>query len=173
MDGELVDVISNMGLVRAFGMTFREQKRFGATVKAEMVARQQSLLYLEKLRLLHAVDHRAAVGRAARLGAVAVGPGQGDLGRHRARQLARLHDPARHARSGGRARRCHAARGAARGSRAARCSSRTACRDRDGATELVPQGGRVDFEGVTFAYPRRRPILDTSICISSRASASG
>ena len=43
-----------MGLVRAFGMTFREQRRFGATVKAEMDARQGSLLYLEKLRLLHA-----------------------------------------------------------------------------------------------------------------------
>src|SRR5258708_16429196 len=55
VDGELVDVISNMGLVRAFGMTFREQQRFGATVKAEMEARQQSLLYLASLRLLHPV----------------------------------------------------------------------------------------------------------------------
>jgi ATP-binding cassette subfamily B protein len=32
--------------------------------------------------------------------------------------------------------------------------------DRSDAVELVPQGGRIDFESVTFAYPRRRPILD-------------
>lgn len=55
VDGELVDVIGNMALVHAFGMTLREEKRFGQTVKAEMDAREQSLFYLEKLRLLHAV----------------------------------------------------------------------------------------------------------------------
>jgi ATP-binding cassette subfamily B protein len=44
VDGELVDVISNMSLVRAFGMTFREQMRFGGKVREEMSARQQSLL---------------------------------------------------------------------------------------------------------------------------------
>ncbi|MDL5472223.1 hypothetical protein, partial [Klebsiella pneumoniae] len=49
VDGELVDVIGNMSLVRAFGMTLREQRRFGKTVKAELNARQASLLYLEKL----------------------------------------------------------------------------------------------------------------------------
>ncbi len=32
--------------------------------------------------------------------------------------------------------------------------------DREGATELKATGGRVDFEAITFAYPRRRPILD-------------
>ncbi|MDR3098998.1 MAG: ATP-binding cassette domain-containing protein, partial [Paraburkholderia sp.] len=32
--------------------------------------------------------------------------------------------------------------------------------DRDDASELVAQGGQVDFEGVTFAYPHRKPILD-------------
>jgi len=32
--------------------------------------------------------------------------------------------------------------------------------DREGAVELTTRGGRVDFENVTFAYPRRRAILD-------------
>ena len=32
--------------------------------------------------------------------------------------------------------------------------------DREDAVPLRTSGGRVDFEGVTFAYPRRRPILD-------------
>lgn len=55
VDGELVDVIGNMGVVRAFGATFREQRRLGARIGAEMDARRASLLYLERLRLLHAV----------------------------------------------------------------------------------------------------------------------
>ena len=55
VDGELVDVIGNMGVVRAFGATFREQKRIGATIGVEMGARRTSLLYLERLRLIHAV----------------------------------------------------------------------------------------------------------------------
>jgi ATP-binding cassette subfamily B protein len=54
MDGELVDVIGNMGVVRAFGATLRERRRFAREVGQEMTARRISLLYLEKLRLIHA-----------------------------------------------------------------------------------------------------------------------
>ena len=55
VDGELVDVISNMAVVRAFGATLREHRRINAAVGTEMAARRRSLLYLEKLRLIHAV----------------------------------------------------------------------------------------------------------------------
>ncbi len=55
VDGELVDVIGNIGVVRAFGATLRESKRIGETIGEEMSARHSSLKYLEKLRLLHAV----------------------------------------------------------------------------------------------------------------------
>ena len=55
VDGELVDVIGNFSVVRAFGAVVRERIRMGATVGREMRARQRSLLYLERLRLLHAV----------------------------------------------------------------------------------------------------------------------
>jgi ATP-binding cassette subfamily B protein len=55
VDGEMVDVISNMPLVRAFCGLGREHTRFDETVGDEMAARQRSLFYLEKLRLLHAV----------------------------------------------------------------------------------------------------------------------
>ncbi len=55
VDGELVDIISNMAVVRAFGATFREHSRINGAVGAEMTARRRSLLYLEKLRLVHAV----------------------------------------------------------------------------------------------------------------------
>ena len=55
VDGEMVDVVTNMPLVRAFGGVLREHRRFDATVDREMEARQRSLLYLEKLRIIHAV----------------------------------------------------------------------------------------------------------------------
>ena len=54
VDGEMVDVINNMPLVRAFCGIGREHKRFDATVDREMTARGRSLRYLEKLRLSHA-----------------------------------------------------------------------------------------------------------------------
>jgi ATP-binding cassette, subfamily B, bacterial len=56
VDGELVDVINNMPLVRAFGATLRERERFGSRVDHEMEARGRSLRYLEKLRVLHAAS---------------------------------------------------------------------------------------------------------------------
>jgi len=55
VDGEMVDVISNMPLVRAFCGIRREHRRFDETVNRELTARRRSLLYLEKLRLGHAV----------------------------------------------------------------------------------------------------------------------
>ena len=54
IDGEMVDVISNVSLVRAFGGRRREHRRFDGVVDLELTARQRSLRYLEKLRLIHA-----------------------------------------------------------------------------------------------------------------------
>jgi ATP-binding cassette subfamily B protein len=54
VDGELVDVINNMPLVRAFGATLRERERFGQRVGHETAARGRSLRYLERLRVFHA-----------------------------------------------------------------------------------------------------------------------
>ncbi len=55
VDGEMVDVVTNMPLVRAFGGFLREHHRFDATVDREMEARRKSLFYLEKLRIFHAI----------------------------------------------------------------------------------------------------------------------
>ncbi len=55
VDGEMVDVVSNMGLARAFGRIGYERRRFDATVSCELVARRRSLRHLEKLRLAHAL----------------------------------------------------------------------------------------------------------------------
>jgi ATP-binding cassette, subfamily B, bacterial len=54
VDGEMVDVIGNIALVKAFGGLQREHCRFNATVNRELTARSRSLRYLEKLRLMHA-----------------------------------------------------------------------------------------------------------------------
>jgi ATP-binding cassette subfamily B protein len=55
VDGEMVDVIGNLPVVRAFGGIVREHRRFDATLDRELGARQRSLRYLERLRLLHAI----------------------------------------------------------------------------------------------------------------------
>ena len=55
VDGELLDIINNMPLVRAFGATRRERVRFSQRMEGEMSSRSRSLRYLEKLRLIHAV----------------------------------------------------------------------------------------------------------------------
>jgi ATP-binding cassette subfamily B protein len=55
VDGEMVDVVGNMPLVRAFSGFAREHRRFDTTIDREMDARRRSLLYLEKLRIFHAL----------------------------------------------------------------------------------------------------------------------
>jgi ATP-binding cassette, subfamily B, bacterial len=54
VDGEMVDVLGNMPIVRAFCGLGREQRRFDTIIDQEMTARRSSLLYLERLRILHA-----------------------------------------------------------------------------------------------------------------------
>jgi ATP-binding cassette subfamily B protein len=55
VDGELTDVVGNMTIVKAFGGITREHRRFDATVRREMAARERSLRYLEYLRIAHAL----------------------------------------------------------------------------------------------------------------------
>jgi ATP-binding cassette subfamily B protein len=66
VDGEMVDVVSNMALVKSFCGIMREQDRFDATIDREMASRRRSLIYLEKLRLAH-----AAITAAFTIGLVA------------------------------------------------------------------------------------------------------
>ena len=54
VSGDLTDVVSNIGLVRAFGATRREQQRLSIKIEDEMQAQRASLRSLERLRLFHA-----------------------------------------------------------------------------------------------------------------------
>jgi ATP-binding cassette subfamily B protein len=159
VDGELVDIISNMNVVRAFGATLRERTRIGETVGIEMASRRSSMIYLEKLRLIHAV---ATVLLTAGMVAWAITmwrAGQASAGDlvmlvslgftilHGTRDLAvALVDLTQH----------------------------VARLDEAVATLLVPHGlpdaagarvlqgglGRVEFRAVRFAYPGRASVLD-------------
>ncbi len=55
VSGSLTDVVANIGLVRAFGAARREQVRLSEDIAHEMSAQRESLLALERLRLLHAI----------------------------------------------------------------------------------------------------------------------
>jgi ATP-binding cassette subfamily B protein len=55
VSGDLSDIISNIGLVRAFGAERREQQRLSSQIQDEMQAQVASLRSLERLRLFHAV----------------------------------------------------------------------------------------------------------------------
>ena len=158
VDGELVDVIGNMGVVRAFGATFREQKRIGATIGVEMGARRASLLYLERLRLIHAVITATLIAGVVAWGILLWQQGQATVGDlvlitalsfgilHCTRDLAvALVDLTQHVA------RLEEAIGS--------LLTEHELPDRPDARPLRPGAGEVTFEQVRFAYPGRAPVL--------------
>ena len=158
VDGELVDVISNMGVVRAFGATFREQRRIGATIGVEMGARRAGLLYLERLRLIHAVITAALIIGVVSWGILLWQRGQASVGDlvlitalsisilHATRDLAvALVDLTQHIA------RLEEAIGS--------LLTPHELPDRPGARRLLSGPGEVTFEKVRFAYPGRASVL--------------
>jgi ATP-binding cassette, subfamily B, bacterial len=158
LDGELVDVVANMSVVRAFGATFREQHRIGGRVTREMAARSRSLRYLEKLRLVH-----ASLTALLTAGVVAVGillwqAGQatvGDIALFTALAMTILNST-----------RDLAVALVNLTQQVARLSEAIAALlvphelpDSAGARQLLQGAGRVSFESVSFAYPARPAVL--------------
>ena len=175
VDGELVDVIGNMHVVRAFGATLREHKRLGAELDQEMRARTKSLLYLEKLRLLHAAMTAAITAGLLFWGVMMWRAGTGTAGDlvlitsmgftilHGTRDLAvALVDLTQNI---ARLEEAVTAVGAPH-----------ALTDAAGARALASAGGRVEFASVRFAYPGREPILnglDLTIEVGQRVGLVG
>jgi ATP-binding cassette subfamily B protein len=159
VDGEMVDVVANMLLVRAFGGLRREHRRIEATLGREMTARERSLRYLEKLRLLHAaitvVLTIAVLAWAVALwqrgeattGDVVLVATLGFVILHATRDLAvALVDVTQHM---------------------ARLSEAIATllvshglRDHPAATALPRPRGRIAFADMRFAYPDGRTVFD-------------
>ena len=54
VDGDMIDVVSNMTVVKAFGRLRSEHLRLAGVINKEMRARKQSLYFLERLRIFHA-----------------------------------------------------------------------------------------------------------------------
>ena len=158
VDGELVDVIGNFGVVRAFGATFREQSRIGHTIDREMTARRGSLYYLEHLRLIHAVLTALLTAGVVAWGILLWQRGQASVGDlvlitalaftilHGTRDLAvALVDLTQHIA------RLEEAIGA--------LLTPHELPDRPNADVLRPGRGEVVFEHVGFAYPGRAAVL--------------
>ncbi|RAI43640.1 ABC transporter ATP-binding protein [Rhodoplanes roseus] len=159
VDGEMIDVIGNMSLVKMFCGLGREHRRFDDTLDREMTARRRSLRYLERIRLFHAVVTIVlTVGLLAwavllwQRGAATAGQVVlvGTLGLsilNATRDLAvALVDVTQHM---------------------ARLSEALATmlvphvlRDHPQASTLVRNGASVTFEGVSFGYPGGRPVFD-------------
>jgi ATP-binding cassette subfamily B protein len=158
VDGELVDVIGNFGVVRAFGATFREQRRIGAQMDREMAARRRSLYSLEHLRLIHAVLTAMLTASVVAWAILLWQRGEASVGDlvlvtalsfsilHGTRDLAvALVDLTQHVA------RLDEAIGA--------LLTPHELPDRAGAYAMVPGRGEVTFEHVTFAYPTRASVL--------------
>jgi ATP-binding cassette subfamily B protein len=158
VDGELVDVIGNFSVVRAFGMLRREQRRIGDTIGNEMGARRRSLFYLERLRLVHAVLTVLASGGVIVWGVTLWQHGQASVGDlvlitslaftilHCTRDLAvALVDLTQHVA------RLEEAIGS--------LLIPHELPDRPGAQPFQPGRGEVTFEQVRFAYPGRDAVL--------------
>src|SRR5690242_16726814 len=158
VDGEMVDIVSNMSLVKAFCGIGRELKRFDAMVGCEITARRRSLRYLEKLRLAHALITAAfTIGLlawavmlwqdgAATPGDVVLACTLGLSVLHATRDLAvALVDVTQHM---------------ARLSEAlATLLVQHGLRDDPEAAPLVKRGAVIQLEDVTFAYPDGHPVF--------------
>jgi ATP-binding cassette, subfamily B, bacterial len=167
VDGELVDVIGNFHVVRAFGATFRERGRLAGCIESEMRARRRSLFYLERLRLIHAVvtallaagligwglhlweQHRASPGDVLLIASLGV------MILHATRDLAvALVDLTQHV---------------ARLQEATEAVLEPHAMPEPAHAPVLREGpGEVRFAGATFAYPGRPPVLrDFNLTIHS------
>ncbi|WP_120008943.1 ABC transporter ATP-binding protein [Teichococcus vastitatis] len=158
LDGDTVDVVGNIAMVRVFGATMRERRRIAAAVEDEISAHRRSLWSMEWLRLIHAVltvllvaatlaaglwlwrQGRASVGDVALLATLSLTI----LNATRDLAVALVEFTQLSARLEEALRALLVPHG---------------LRDRPGAVPLKPGAGGIHVQGVCFAYPDRMPVL--------------
>jgi len=62
VDGDMIDVVSNISVVKAFGRLRSEHRRLAGVIGREMRARTRSLYFLERLRIFHAATTAVLTG---------------------------------------------------------------------------------------------------------------
>jgi ATP-binding cassette subfamily B protein len=159
VSGDLTDVVSNIGLVRAFGAIGREKKRLSKSIGKEMSAQRKSLRSLERLRLFHAISvflvtvvvlvWSVTLWRAGQIttGDVVLTTTLGFTVLHASRDLAMaLVELVQHFAKLGEAVRV--------------LGLPHEMVDAPGAMPLIPLGGAVSFVNVSFNYPDGEPVLE-------------
>jgi ATP-binding cassette subfamily B protein len=157
--GDLTDVVSNIGLVRAFGAIVREKARLSRSIGREMSAQRKSLRSLERLRLFHAISvflvtvvvlvWSVTLWRAGQIttGDVVLTTTLGFTVLHASRDLAMaLVELVQHFAKLGEAIRV--------------LGLPHEMVDAPGAMPLIPLGGAVSFVNVSFGYPDGEPVLE-------------
>jgi ATP-binding cassette subfamily B protein len=157
--GDLTDIVSNMGLVRAFGAARREQERLSRKIGHEMSAQRESLRSLERLRIFHALSvfvvtagvlvWAVMLWRAGEIttGGVVLTTSLGFTVLHASRDLAMaLVEVVQHF--------------AKLGEAVAVLGLPHEIADAPGAVPLIPLGGSISFENVDFRYPDGEQVLE-------------
>jgi ATP-binding cassette subfamily B protein len=158
VSGDITDVVSNIGLVRAFGAARREQDRLTRKIEGEMSAQRDSLRSIERLRLFHAFSvflvtagvliWSVMLWRAHRIstGDVVLTTSLGFTVLHASRDLAMAL--------------VELVQQFAKLSEAVQVLGLPhEMVDAPDAKPLVPLGGSIVFHGVTFNYPNGSPVL--------------
>jgi ATP-binding cassette, subfamily B, bacterial len=157
--GDLTDIVSNMGLVRAFGAAQREQERLSHKIAHEMSAQRESLRSLERLRIFHAVSVFVVTAGVliwavmlwrqglVTTGGVVLTTSLGFTVLHASRDLAMaLVEVVQHF--------------AKLGEAIAVLGRPHEIADAPNAAALIPLGGSISFENVTFRYPNGEQVLE-------------
>jgi ATP-binding cassette, subfamily B, bacterial len=157
--GDIVDVVTNHGTVRAFAAAPREYERLSEGLNEEVVAHRRALIYMERLRFAHAVCVWVLSGGMLAWAAVLWQAGQisaGDLvviGSFSIALLQASRDLAvalvEIAHHWGRL-----------GEAVQALVLPHDLPDQPGASDFVSRGGSIVFENVTFAYSGGRNVLD-------------
>lgn len=156
--GELVDILSNIWVVKAFSARARERSRFERLLKSEERAHRDSLMYVERLRVLHDIALWLMAGGMLSWTLVLWSEGKvspGDVILTVAIAFRILHG-SRDLAFG----LVNATQFVARIADAIQVIGENhRVIDLPGAGQLIPLGGSVAFEQVDFSYPGGQPVF--------------